>query len=176
LLIAPGGSGKTTLAAALDAMGYGLLSDDVVPVTPDGDLLGLGLPLCLKPGSWPVLGPYRPDMDQAPVVQHYGQTVRFLPPRTPALARPVTPALLLLTRYRPATAPQAVPLTPEQALQGILAAEAVIRDLSQTKLDVLARWVSTVPAFTLTYPDLNSGLALVQTLLETPPGEISTCP
>ncbi|MBS1225148.1 MAG: hypothetical protein H6R24_1826 [Proteobacteria bacterium] len=51
LLIAPGGAGKTTLAAALNAEGHDLLSDDVVPVTPDGDLVGLGMPLCLKAGS-----------------------------------------------------------------------------------------------------------------------------
>ncbi len=41
LLIAPGGSGKSTLTAALNTASYGLLSDDVVPVTPAGELLGL---------------------------------------------------------------------------------------------------------------------------------------
>mgnify|MGYP001012857749 CR=1 FL=1 len=165
LLIAPGGSGKTTLAAALDIAGYGLLSDDVVPVTPDGKLLGLGLPLCLKSGSWPVLAAHRPDLDQAPVIQRYGQMVRFLPPHTPVPARSVTPAWLLLTRYQPGTRPQATPVTPEQALQGILTAEAVLRDLTQAKLEALAHWVSIIPAYTLAYPDIDSGLALVQATL-----------
>lgn len=112
LLVAPGGSGKTTLAAALDAAGFGLLSDDVVPVTPDGDLLGLGLPLCLKAGSWPVLAERRPDLEDAPVIQRFGEPVRFLPPRTPAPAAPVTPALLLLTRYQPGQAPRIMALDP----------------------------------------------------------------
>jgi hypothetical protein len=106
LLVAPGGSGKSTLAAALDAAGCGLLSDDVVPVTLDGDLLGLGLPLCLKAGSWAVLGPCRPDLARVPTAQRCGQTVRWLPPRTPAPARPVRPARLLLIRYTPDQAPE----------------------------------------------------------------------
>lgn len=168
LLIAPGGSGKTTLAAALDTAGYGLLSDDVVPVTPDGKLLGLGLPLCLKSGSWPVLVAHRPDLDQAPVIQRYGQMVRFLPPHTPTPARSVTPARLLLTRYQPGTKPQVTLATPEQALQGILIAETALRDLTQAKLEALAHWVTITPAYTLTYPDLACGLALVQATLMPP--------
>ena len=165
LLVAPGGSGKTTLAAALDAAGFGLLSDDVVPVTPDGDLLGLGLPLCLKAGSWPVLAERRPDLGDAPVIQRFGEPVRFLPPRTPAPAAPVTPALLLLTRYQPGQAPQITALDAPQALAGLLAAEAVLRDLTQTRLEALARWVTGIPAWRLTYPDLASGQAAVHALL-----------
>jgi len=169
LLIAPGGCGKSTLAAGLNAAGCGLLSDDVVPVTPAGDLLGLGLPLCLKPGSWPVLRARRPDLDQAPAVQRFGQTVRYLP----AHGRPVTgahpPALFLFPRYHPGQPPHCEPRLPEQALQGLVEAEAVIRDLDQAKLEALARWVSAVPAYALTYPDLDSGLALVRDLLEALP-------
>lgn len=162
LLVAPGGSGKSTLAAALNAQGFGLLSDDVVPVTLAGKLLGLNLPLCLKPGSWPVLLGCRPDLGRVPPVQRYGQTVRFLPPLTPAVTQPVPPALLLLTRYQPGQAPAAVPVPPEQALQDLLAAEAVIRDLTQAKLEALANWVTRVPAWRVTYPDLESGLAGVR--------------
>ncbi len=165
LLVAPGGSGKTTLAAALDAAGYGLLSDDVVPVTPDGDLLGLGLPICLKAGSWPVLAARRPDLAAAPVIQRFGEPVRLLPPCTPGPSTPVAPALLLLTRYQPGQATQTTPLDPTQALQGLLAAEAVLRDLTQAKLEALARWVTEMPAYRLTYPDLPSGLAAVQALV-----------
>ncbi|MCU0842534.1 MAG: hypothetical protein MUC79_12570 [Thiobacillaceae bacterium] len=159
LLVAPGGSGKSTLAAALDAAGFGLLSDDVVPVTLDGDLLGLGLPLCLKAGSWPVLAARRPDLAQAPTVQRFGQPVRCLPARTPAPPRPVTPARLVLIRWRPDAPLQAEPLGPEAALQGLVTAEAVCRDLTQAKLSALARWLEGLPAWRLTYPDLDQARA-----------------
>ncbi len=166
LLIASGGSGKSTLAAALDASGYGLLSDDVVPVNLQGSLLGLGLPLCLKAGSWPVLATHRPDLAAVPAVARPEQRVRYLPPLHPAPVDPVPAALILLSRYQPGQPPHVTPATPEQALQGLLSAEAVIRGLNQDKLDALARWVSAVPAYTLTYPDLASGLAAVEALVK----------
>jgi hypothetical protein len=138
----------------MNAAGFALLSDDVVPVTLAGELLGLNLPLCLKPGSWPVLTPDRPDLEQAPLVERFGWRVRLVPARSPAVTRPVCPLCVLLPRYAPAEAAQVAPLSPVQALQGIISAEAVIRDLTQEKLDGLARWVEALPAFALTYPDL----------------------
>lgn len=170
LLIAPGGSGKTTLAAALNAEGFGLLNDDVVPVTRSGDLLGLGLPLCLKPGSWPVLATRRPDLEQAPVLERFGQRVRFVPALGPVVTRPVRPVRLLFPRYAPEEAARVAPLSPVQALEGIINAEAVIRDLTQEKVDALARWIEAVPAFALTYPNLGTGLHQVAACLRTTAG------
>lgn len=166
LLIAPGGSGKSTLTAALNAVGYGVLSDDVVPVTMDGALLGLGLPLCLKAGSWPILAAYRPNLGQAPVVRRFGQAVRYLPSFGPAVTGPFKPARLLFTHFCPSQPPCCEPLSPEQVLQGLIKAEVIIRDLTQTKLEALATWVSATPAYHVTYPDLDSGLMLVQAILE----------
>lgn len=165
LLVAPGGSGKSTLTAALTAQGFGLLSDDVVPVTLEGELLGLGLPLCLKAGSWPVLAGVRPDLARAPTLDRFGQRVRFLSSVGPATSGPVRPACCLLPRYDPDHPAVVRRLAPEETLQGIIAAEAVLRDLTQAKLAVLARWVSDLPAFAISYPTLDQGLALVHDLL-----------
>jgi hypothetical protein len=169
LLVAPGGAGKSTLAAALDAAGFGLLSDDVVPVNLDGELLGLGLPLCLKAGSWPVLRPCRPDLASCPTMQRGTLPVRYLPPCTPVPVRPVTPARLLLVRYTPGHPPQCRPVSPEQALQGLLSAEAVVRDLTQAKLEAVAAWVMRLPSYQLSYPDLDSALEMIAHLPATPP-------
>ena len=169
LLVAPGGAGKSTLAAALDTAGYGLLSDDVVPVNLDGELLGLGLPLCLKAGSWPVLRPCRPDLAACPTLQRGTLPVRYLPPCTPVPVRPVTPAWLLLVRYTPGQPPQCRPVSPEQALQGLLSAEAVVRDLTQAKLEAVAAWVMRLPSYQLSYPDLDSARRLIAHLPTTLP-------
>ena len=169
LLIAPGGSGKTTLATALNAEGLALLSDDVVPVDETGRLVALHTPICVKAGSWPVLARQRPDLAAAPTLQRYGQPVRYLPPLGPSPAKPLTPRLLLFPRYQPGCAPHTEALTPEQALQELIEAEAVIRDLTQAKLTALARWVSALPAQSLTYPDLASGLALARAALSKHP-------
>ena len=161
LLVAPSGGGKTTLAAALDAAGFGLLSDDVVPVTPAGDLLGFGLPLCLKAGSWPVLRACRPDLDAAAVIERHGQPVRFLPARHPAGGRRVAPTRLVLSHYRPGSAASLEPVSPEWALQGLLGARTVLGTLTQDWLDALARWLERVPAYRLSYPDLASALTVL---------------
>lgn len=162
VLIGQGGAGKTTLATALNAAGHPLLSDDVVPVNADGQLVGLGLSVCLKPGSWPVLAPLRPDLETIPPLLRFGEWVRYLPPAGPAPEAPVPLRLFLFPTYLPNAEPALTPLAPEGVLQGIVTAEAVIRNLTQDKLDALARWVASAPAFELVYPDLDSGVALVR--------------
>jgi hypothetical protein len=174
LLIAPGGSGKTTLATALNAQGYALLSDDVVPVTLEGELLGLGTPICLKAGSWPVLATLRPDILETHTIERFAQTVRYLPPLGEGSASPIPLSLLLFPCYQPGSVPYCKTLSPEAALQHIIEAEAVIRNLTQAKLDALASWVSSVPAYVLSYPDLGSALDLVQQLVDQlPPAELA---
>ncbi len=87
LLIGQGGAGKTTLAAALNAEGFGLLGDDVIPVNLDGQLVGIGMSLCLKSGSWPILASRLPNLDHAPLIERFGQQVRFSPPPGLPLSR-----------------------------------------------------------------------------------------
>lgn len=161
LLIGQGGVGKTTLATALNAHGWELLGDDVVPVTTDGQLLGIGLSLCLKAGSWPVVAPLVPDFDRIPRVHRAGQPVRFLPPPGAIVRGPLPTAAFLFPRYAPDTRPALEPLAPVAALQGIIAAESVIADLTQDTLTTLIHWIGSIPAFSLTYPDLDHALALI---------------
>ena len=175
-------------ATALNAQGYELLSDDVVPVTLTGKLLGLGTPICLKSGSWSVLADLRPDIAEAPMFKRFNQTVRYVPPlrlnqgedrdknidididRDRNIDRdsmpPLPLGLLLFPRYEANSAPHCIALCPEEALRLIIEAEAVLRNLTQAKLDALATWISSVPAYAITYPDLDSALALVQQHLE----------
>ena len=161
LLIGPGGAGKTTLAAALNASGWELLSDDVIPVTPEGHLLGLGLSLCLKAGSWPVLAPWLPHLDRAPRVERAGQSVCFPPPPGPINRGPLPTAAFVFPRYCPDREPAVEPLDPVRVLQGLIEAESVIPDLTQDKLLALTRWIASAPGFALTYPALGHALDLI---------------
>ena len=165
LMAATGGAGKTTLAVALEAEGYRLLSDDVVPIDREGAAVGLGLPACIKSGSWDVLQPYRPDLAAVVETSRFGQLVRYLPPRHPVASKHLPPRLLLFPSYRPYQEAASQWLSPEEALQRLVAADAVIRDLTQKKLEDLSQWVSSMPAYAIQYPSLVSGTALVQTLL-----------
>jgi hypothetical protein len=62
LLIGKGGSGKTTLAAALNASGFDLINDDVIAVSRNGQLASACMSMCLKPGSWPLLPCHLPEI------------------------------------------------------------------------------------------------------------------
>lgn len=165
LLTAPGGCGKSTLTMALEARGYRLLSDDVTPVAMDGALVGLGLPMCMKKGSWSIVAAYRSEAALSPVVDRFGQQVRYLPPTRRPITGSYPPALFLFPRFRPNEAPSLSPMTPEKALQGFIEAEAVIRDLTQARLDALCAWVSASPAYAIAYPDLASVMAMIEELL-----------
>ena len=127
--------------------------------------MGLGLPACIKSGSWQVLQPYRPDLAAVVETSRFGQLVRYLPPRHPVVPNHMPPRLLLFPSYRPYQEAAYQWLSPEEALQRLVAADAVIRDLEQEKLEDLCRWVSSMPAYAIQYPSLVSGTALVQTLL-----------
>ena len=161
VLIGQGGAGKTTLAAALNAEGFDLLGDDVIPVNPDGQLVGIGMSLCLKAGSWPVLASRLLDLDRAPRIARAGQAVCFPPPPGPIARGPMPAGVLLFPRYQPGGKPTLEPLEPVAALQGIIAAGSVIAHLTQDALTALIRWISAIPAFSLTYPDLDHALALI---------------
>ncbi|QQS54337.1 MAG: PqqD family peptide modification chaperone [Candidatus Competibacteraceae bacterium] len=165
LLIGQGGSGKTTLAAALNAEGFGLLGDDVIPVNLDGQLVGIGMSLCLKSGSWPVLASCLPNLDHAPLIERFGQQVRFSPPPGPVMRGPIPMGVFLFPHYRPSGGPTLEPLEPVAVLQRIVEAEPVISTLDPDRLNTLTRWVSSVPAFALTYAHLDQALALTERAL-----------
>lgn len=124
LLIGRGGIGKTTLSAALNASGWDLLGDDVIPVTLDGQLLGLGLGPCLKAGSWPVLVPWLPELMQSPVIHRLGQAVRFPPPPGPIAFGPLPTTAFVVPNFQPGAPPALTPLSPVEVLQAIISAEA----------------------------------------------------
>lgn len=166
LLIGRGGTGKTTLAAALNAAGYVLLSDDVVPVNLDGMQLGLGLPLCIKSGSWSVLSSRIPILTRLPVHSRYGEPVKFLPPQGAVTFDPFPLGGLIAPHYQPGKPMKIESLSAEEMLQRLIEAEAILPPLTQERLTALASWISSAPAFALSYPDLETGLQEIVAIME----------
>ncbi len=73
--------------------------------------------------------------------------------------------VFLFPRYQPGGEPTLEPLEPLAVLQGIVVAEPVIPTLDPDRLNTLTRWVSSVPAFALTYAHLDQALALTERAL-----------
>ena len=165
LLVGPGGSGKTTLAAAINAQGANLLSDDVVPVDKNGMLYGSGMSFCLKQGSWPILQTDFPELEHIPVLQRAGKTIKFLSPKGLQPHEPVPVSLFVFPKFRPDKSAGILPLSPAEVLQGIGAADSIVSAMDQQKLDALTNWVASAPAFRLQYPDLKTGMHLINQVM-----------
>ena len=169
LLAAPGGHGKTTLTAALLAEGLDYLGDDLILLSRDNPPLAWPLPgpLCLKAGSWPVLKPYYPGLEELPVCTRRDQPVRYLPPPRPTStqARPIQG--LLFPRYQPGHPTRLEPISPGTALHCLLAANAQLRPpLHASHIRGFLAWLDHVPAYRLTYESLSEAVAAVYRVLD----------
>lgn len=162
LLAAPGGSGKSTLTMALESRRHQLLSDDVTPVDRHGRLVGLGLPMCLKRGSWPIAAQWRPEAEPSDVIFRMGEPVRYLTTRGRPFVGTKELSAFFFPRYAPGEAAACRIILPEEALRGLVEAEAVIRDLTQERLNAICRWVGGRPSYALHFPDLESGIAMIE--------------
>lgn len=167
VMAAPGGSGKTTLTAALLAEGWDYLGDDMILLSRDDPPRAWPLPgpLCLKAGSWPVLQPYYPDLNAWPVLQRWDQPVRYLPPPRPTPERAWPIRSLVFPSYRPGRSATLEPLTASAALQALSAANAQWRrPLGAGDIGLLAGWLEHTPAYRLSYEKLSEAVAAVRVL------------
>ena len=169
LLAAPGGHGKTTLTAALLAEGLEYLGDDLIILSRDNPPLAWPLPgpLCLKAGSWPVLKPYYPSLENLPVCVRRDQPVRYLPPlrAAPMQARPIQG--LLFPHYQPGHSTRLEPISPGNALHCLLSANTQLRPpLHAVHIRGFLAWLDRIPAYRLTYESLAEAVAAVRRILD----------
>ena len=165
-----GGAGKTTLTAALLAAGFGYLSDDVAPLDAETlEVWPLPLPLRIKPGSVALLRTRYPELATLPAYGPARQAVRLLPPPRfdPAAAgRRYPVAGLVFPEYRPGAAATMQPISSLEALQRLLAAEALLRrPLIPEHINRLLAWLEVAPAWRLEYDDLAAVVDALRNLL-----------
>lgn len=163
VLSGAGGSGKSTLTAALLSRGYRYLSDDLVPLEYGGGH-ALPVPVCLnlKAGSIPVLAGLYPDLPKRPTWRSGQRQLRFLPP--PAFAqrppeRPYRVAAIVFPEYRPSAAPGLEPLDPVTTLTRLIRSDTRFDlPLNPAKIAALCAWIEATPAYDLRYGDLTAAL------------------
>ncbi len=162
-----GGSGKTTLAAALAQSGFKYLGDETIPLRRDnGRIVPIPGPLCLKPGSWPALAAYYPMLDAWPIYHRWGQPVRYLLPRPTDPDRCWPVRNLIFPRYVPGGATVLQPIRATMALQYLMAADTLLpQPLMPTDANAFIAWLGEVPAYTLTYDHLTEAVAAVRGLI-----------
>jgi hypothetical protein len=85
------GAGKTTLSLHLMASGFDYAADDVVLIAPDGRATGVPFAPALKPGAWPIVKKFRPDLGGSAVHNRPdGKRVRYVNAPRPARSSSVS--------------------------------------------------------------------------------------
>jgi hypothetical protein len=161
------GSGKSTLAAALVAAGANFVTDDYAPLE-QGTWRIWPVPYApgIKRGSWRRLRRYYPDIYQRPVHRLSGMQIRYLEFAAASMApldRGLPVAALVYPRYQAGAPLEHAELTTAQAFAALCHA----RSMLDRHPDVLAetlRWIETVPAYRLTYGDLDQAMKWVLSL------------
>jgi hypothetical protein len=171
-VVLPGarGSGKSTLAAALVAAGAELVTDDYAPLE-RGSRLVWPVPYApgIKRGSWRTLGRRFPGLDALPVHQLAGLHIRYLELGDAGVApldRGLPVKALVFPRYEPRARLESEAMTAAEALAGLCHARSLMNRRPVVLAETL-RWVETVPAYRLSYGDLDRAVEWIHSLLKT---------
>ena len=166
LLCGSPGAGKTTLAIALIRSGFDLVADDVVLLDPDGQGLGVPLPLAAKSTSWPLVATFFPDAGDQAHVRRDGQIVRYIRPEgfSPS-APPRAIGFVLFLDRQPGASAKLQDVDATDALAALIA-EGTARNeqLSTAGFDALVQMLNQARCCTLRYDDLADAVRVVRGL------------
>ncbi len=162
-----GGSGKSTLMAALTASGWTYWCDDTVPVDVHGRAGAVPLRPCLKSGSWEVLRSFYPDLDTLPVYQRCDKEVRYLPLKHERKnCRSMLPVhALVFPAYTPGCSQKLCSLTPVEGLQRLIKAQSWISP-DPDRTAAMIDWLGTIPTYSLHYHSLDWAITRLEQLAQ----------
>lgn len=166
VICGPSGSGKSTLTAGLVSSGRGgYLADDLAAISaPDGKIVPWPAPISLKPGSFDVIAPHRPDLEQAPRYQTKGVEARLLTPPPAAFdAKPVPMRYLIFPRFTAGASAELQALTSFQALERLLADRIWMgHPITAERVTALVGLLDRTPAYRAVYGTLEDAMRLVE--------------
>jgi hypothetical protein len=162
------GAGKSTLAAALVAAGAEFVTDDYAPLE-QASWCVWPVPFApgIKRGSWRTLKRRYPDLYAPPVHKLAGLEIRYLDldgARVAPLHRGLPVAALVFPRYEAGAVLRQRRITPAEALTSLCHARSLL-DRQPDFLAEMLRWVESVPAYRLSYGDLDGAIGRVRSLL-----------
>jgi hypothetical protein len=163
LISGPPGAGKTTLALALAARGFGYGSDDIVAVSRQGALTGIRFSPAAKAGSWDLLA--LPG-DLPTHVRADGQAVRYVPVAGFAPGEVHAVAWALRLDRRPGASAALEPIAPLEMLTDLLsAAFSAEHALCADALEAFAARLADALCHRLVYDDLGEAAAVVEAMV-----------
>ncbi|RVT43416.1 HprK-related kinase A [Sphingobium algorifonticola] len=168
LMTGESGSGKSTLAAMLGERGWRFMGDEFALLDPaTGAVHAFPRLISLKNSAIAAMEAQVADAARfGPLLRGTAKgDIRHLRPRADAIARmdrPATPALLLFPRYGQPV--DIRPVDPGECFMRLTQASTNYTALGEAGFDCLSRFVQTIPAQAIDFPDGNSALALVDDL------------
>jgi hypothetical protein len=169
-IVFPGGkgSGKSTLAAALASAGAHFVTDDYAPLE-QGSWRIWPVPYApgIKRGSRQSLRRYYPEIYGLPVHRLAGMQIRYLKldaARIAPLERGLPVAALVFPRYQAGAPLEQETMSTAEALAELCHARSML-DRRPAVLAETLRWLGSVPAYRLTYGNLDRAMDRVFSLL-----------
>jgi Coenzyme PQQ synthesis protein D (PqqD) len=162
------GAGKSTLAASLVAAGAAFVTDDYAPLE-QASWCVWPVPFApgIKRGSWRTLRGRYPDLYARPVHKLAGLQIRYLDldrARVAPLDRGLPVAALVFPRYEAGAPLRQRRISPAEALANLCHARSLLDRQPEILAETL-RWIESVPAYRLSYGDLDGAIARVWSLL-----------
>ncbi len=160
LLCAPSGGGKSTLAAAMMACGFKLITDDLAYLdSQDLKVAGLPLALMLRAGSWSALTPVFPELSDLSVHEREGTAVRFLHSRYAETASSAQAEAIFFLNYQEGVDVELKPISNVDALVHIDQTSSWV-DHSAERLPAFLRWLQGVTKYQLSYSNTADAVRL----------------
>jgi len=168
-LLLPGRSqsGKSTLAAALAAAGFGFLGDDTIVLAADTlDARAVPFGISVKDGAWNLLASRFPCLPDLPIhVRPDGKRVRYLLPDALRLESHVPVKWIVFPEYSADAHAELVPVSRPAALSQLLSGVTALGDgLTSAKVDRLVQWIGRTECYVLRLSALEPAVALLADL------------
>jgi hypothetical protein len=159
-ILIPGasGAGKSTLAAFLAAQGYSYLSDDLIALRADGRVMPWPTPFSIKRGSWPVLRPLYPELDDLDEIHLLNRRIKFVPAGRAPWATPPQPVrAIVFPEHAQTKAPVVEPVAPLDVLARLAGERLWLGNpMIEERVRRFLDWLETIPAWHIVYPDLET--------------------
>lgn len=167
---AVGGSGKSTLTAALVQSGFDYLNDDVLPLVKDRLITPIPVNMCIKSGSWEVLQKWYPKINDLEVYGRNNLQVKYLkPPSYDFKASAIHSRFLITPKYEPQHENVALhKISSVEALRAIIEADSLIKKpLSKNNIKALVSWLEGIECYSLEYSNLDLAIGAIKNLVDT---------
>lgn len=165
---AASGSGKSTLTATLMHHGFTLFSDETVVLDDDGHVRPLSFGMNIKEGSWDILAPMYPELDELDTHSRFdGQGIRFLLPKK--MHQGTGKAThMIFPKYVQDAETAFVAINANEALAKIQEATYQLQgSLDADKFRHILEKLIALPKYTLVYSDLDEAIGVIDRLLDT---------